>query len=202
MSKASVLAIKNINLFTNENKEIQFSLSRENKVTAQYSAYDKEKGYDLRGVRAKSAAGKGYIRLVLSLSGEEKRSYFQGALFKNDKKESEKSPDFRGSITIGEGNKLALSAWIKTGEKAGQYLSVAISEFVSESASAAQPVKSQRAKPVDPFDMDDDAPAPAAAPQAQAPQAPARQRPTPAPAPQKPRQPVTVEDDDWDSVPF
>ena len=214
MSKSAILAIKNINLFTNDNPEIQFSLSREEKVTAQYSAYDKEKGYDLRGVRAKSAAGQGYIRLVLSLVGAqgEKRAYFQGALFKNEKKETEKAPDFRGSITVSEGVKLALSAWIKTGEKAGQYLSVAISEFQSDSS--AQPparapaAQNQRAsRPADPFDMDGDgsrAPAPAAARQAPARYASAPARTTPprqAPAPS--RQPAPAGFDDvWDDVGF
>lgn len=159
MSKSQILAIKNINLFTNENAEIQFSLSRDEKVTAQYSAYDKEKCYDLRGIRTKSKAGQGYIRLVLSLTGGEKRQYFQGALFKNDKKESDKSPDFRGSITVEEDVKLALAAWIKTGDKAGKYLSIAISEFRSDNAPAHAP-KSQSG---DPFDMND-TPAPAARP--------------------------------------
>lgn len=161
MSKSKILAIKNINLFTNENAEIQFSLSREQKVTAQYSAYDKEKAYDLRGIRAKSKAGKGYIRLVLSLSGAEKREYFQGALFKNEKKEGAKSPDFRGSVTVNDDVKVALAAWIKTGDKAGQYLSIAISEFRSETAPATSHAPKSQSR--DPFDMND-APAPATRP--------------------------------------
>lgn len=169
MSKSQILSIKNINLFTNVNPEIEFSLSRDEKMTASYSAYDKEKCYDLRGIRAKSKAGKGYIRLVLSITDGAKRDYFQGALFTNDKKESDKSPDFRGSITISEDVKVALSAWIKTGDKAGKYLSIAISEFKSDNA----PTHAPKAQSGDPFDMND---APASAPTAP------RQAPAPAPS--------------------
>ena len=219
MSKQAILAIRNINLFSNENPEIQFSLSRENKVMANFSAYDKEKGYDLRGVKQRSSAGVVYFRLVLSLIGAEgeKRSYFQGALFKNDKKaDGDKSPDYRGSINITDDIKVALSAWMKTGEKAGRYLSIAISEFRSDSA--ATPAASQQAaKPRDPFDMDDDMPP--AAPAAR--QAPARPAPAPAPAarsmpprrmpePTRPAQaqaqrqpaPATAGSDPWDDEDF
>jgi hypothetical protein len=213
MSKQAILAIRNINLFSNENPEIQFSLSRENKVMANFSAYDKEKGYDLRGVKQRSNSGVVYFRLVLSLIGVEgeKRSYFQGALFKNDKKaDGDKSPDYRGSINITDDIKVALSAWMKTGEKAGRYLSIAISEFRSETA--ATPAASQQAaKPRDPFDMDDDMPPPAPAAR-QAPARPASQAPAPAgyrstpprrtpeparPAPAQARQPAPA-GDGWD----
>ena len=221
MSKQSILAIKNINLFTNENPEIQFSLNRDQKVMANFSAYDKDKGYDLRGVKQRSQAGAVYFRLVLSLIGAEgeKRQYFQGALFKNDKKESEKSPDYRGSINVTDDIKVALSAWRKTGEKAGPYLSIAISEFRSDSAAATPapaPAGQQSAKTSDPFDMDDDAPpAPRQAPARQAAPAPAARqapapapRPTPArPAPAQARQPAPAAagGDPWDDsndIPF
>lgn len=228
MSQSAILNIKNINLFTNENPEIQFSLSRDEKVTAQYSAYDKEKGYDLRGVRAKSKAGKGYIRMVLSLTGDEgsKRQYFQAALFKNDKKDTDKAPDFRGSVQFSENqdDKLALAAWIKTGDKAGKYMSIAISEFRSDSASARAPVKNQ-SPAGDPFDMDDDAPAAPAArtaparpaavaapsrsaarpdgyqSQSRPTPAPARTQARPAPAP-APAQAPANDWDDMDDIPF
>jgi hypothetical protein len=197
----AVLAIKNINLFPNESDQVEFSLSKENKVTAQYATYDAKKGYDLRGVRAKSKDGKGYVRLVLSLSGEP-RQYFQAALFKNEKKQSDKAPDFRGSITIEKDEeqgdlKLGLSAWVKEGEKSGKYLAIAISEIKEKGAYEKKP---QSAKNVnsssDPFDMDDGeseqaAPAPQQrqAPVSQQRQAPARQAPVAqqqAPARQEP----------------
>lgn len=193
MSKQNLLRLANLNVFQNTNEKIEFSLSKDNRVQAQYSGYDKDKGYDVRGVRQKSNAGKGYIRLSVSLIDGEARSYFNGALFKNDKKDSDKQPDFRGSLNLDnlpDGPKLALAAWIKQGEKAGDYLSIAISEF--KPAEGAQAPVSHVA-PGSSFDMDDDAPAPRQqAPAARQPE-PARQQPAPArTAPPAARQPAPV----------
>ena len=48
-----------------------------------------------------------------------------GVLFKNDKKESEKHPDYKGNITVG-GQDYWLSAWIKEG-KGGKFMGLALS---------------------------------------------------------------------------
>jgi hypothetical protein len=48
-----------------------------------------------------------------------------GVLFKNDKKESEKHPDYKGNITVG-GQDYWLSAWIKEG-KSGKFMGLAVS---------------------------------------------------------------------------
>jgi uncharacterized protein (DUF736 family) len=45
-----------------------------------------------------------------------------GNLFKNDKADNPKRPDYRGSITI-EGRQWELSAWIQEGQK-GKYMSI------------------------------------------------------------------------------
>ena len=48
-----------------------------------------------------------------------------GVLFKNDKKESEKHPDYKGNITVG-GQDYWLSAWVKEG-KSGKFMGLAVS---------------------------------------------------------------------------
>ena len=60
-----------------------------------------------------------------------------GVLFKNDRKESDRHPDYTGKALI-NGVELRLSAWIKTGAK-GKFMSLAFSE----------PRGDAREKPVD-----------------------------------------------------
>jgi hypothetical protein len=50
----------------------------------------------------------------------------QGSLFKNERKEKETHPDYRGDCTIG-GKKYWVSGWIKKG-KNGSFMSLAIQE--------------------------------------------------------------------------
>jgi hypothetical protein len=45
-----------------------------------------------------------------------------GAIFKNDKKESDKQPDYKGNIML-NGKQYELAGWIKTGAK-GPFLSL------------------------------------------------------------------------------
>ena len=182
MSKQNLLRLANFNVFQNTNEKIEFSLSKDNRVQAQYSGYDKDKGYDIRGVRQKSTAGKGYIRLSVALIDGDSRQYYNAALFKNDKKAIEKQPDFRGSLNLDnqqDGPKLSLAAWIKSGEKAGDYLSIAISEFQSKDDVPAPKSQSHSSG----FDMDD-APAPRSAPAAR------QQAPAPAQRPAAPARPL------------
>ena len=51
----------------------------------------------------------------------------RGALFKNDKKESDRHPDYRGSINVG-GTEYWLSAWMKTSTKGTRYMSLSVTE--------------------------------------------------------------------------
>lgn len=55
---------------------------------------------------------------------EQKRDN-SGVLFKNDKKEQEKHPDYKGSIMV-DGTEYWLSAWIKEG-KNGKFMGLAVS---------------------------------------------------------------------------
>ena len=48
-----------------------------------------------------------------------------GVLFKNDRKDSEKHPDYKGYLTVNN-QEFWLSAWIKEG-KSGKYMGLAIS---------------------------------------------------------------------------
>ena len=133
MSKQSLLTLGDFNLFRNTNKDIEFSKAKDDRVQAEYSAYDKQKGYDVRGIRARSEAGVPFIRLSISiLNSDGGRDYHNAALFTNDKKTTDKHPDFQGTVNLDnkkDGPKLRLSAWKKKGEKAGDYLSVSIRDY-------------------------------------------------------------------------
>lgn len=48
----------------------------------------------------------------------------RGVLFKNDKKESDKHPDYKGSYTDGSGSEHWLSAWIKMDKNGKPFMSL------------------------------------------------------------------------------
>jgi hypothetical protein len=48
----------------------------------------------------------------------------RGVLFKNDRKEKETHPEYKGSINV-DGNEFWLSAWVKDG-KMGKFMSLSI----------------------------------------------------------------------------
>jgi hypothetical protein len=48
-----------------------------------------------------------------------------GVLFKNDKKDNERAPDYKGNIMV-DGQEYWLSAWIKEG-KTGKFMGLAVS---------------------------------------------------------------------------
>ena len=72
-----------------------------------------------------------------------------GILFKNDRKEKDSHPDYKGSITV-DGEEYWLSAWIKRGER-GTFMSLAV-----KAKEARPPVKTPPAS--DMADMADDIP--------------------------------------------
>jgi hypothetical protein len=89
----------------------------------------------------------------------------RGVLFKNDRKEKDTHPDYKGQINVG-GEEYWLSAWIKEGRN-GKFMSLSIKP--KEEQAAPPPLPARRAPPsgrVQPQarsgngfdDMDDDAP--------------------------------------------
>jgi len=46
-----------------------------------------------------------------------------GALFKNEKGDNPKRPDYKGSYTDGEGNEFWVSAWVKQSQKGDSFMS-------------------------------------------------------------------------------
>ena len=50
-----------------------------------------------------------------------------GALFRNQRKESERHPDYNGSLVMPDGTERRLSGWLKDG-KQGKFLSLSLGE--------------------------------------------------------------------------
>ena len=63
-----------------------------------------------------------------------------GALFKNDRKEKEMHPDYKGSINV-NGVEFWVSAWIKEGQK-GKFMSLSVQP--KEAKAPAKPARQSR----------------------------------------------------------
>jgi len=75
----------------------------------------------------------------------------RGTLFKNDRKESDSHPDYKGSINV-NGEELWLSAWIKDG-KNGKFMSLSVKPK-EQQKTPQKPVK--QASKAAAVDLDDD----------------------------------------------
>lgn len=140
MSKESLLQVGNFNLFTNTNEKIEFSVKKDEKVVAEFSSYDKEKAFDVRGISVLDKNGKSYLRLVISTGSGDSREFHNASLFSNEK-QKDSQPDFTGRVNLTNevgGATLRLAAWNKVGPK-GPYRSVAISEVKSAQLLAEHP---------------------------------------------------------------
>lgn len=60
-----------------------------------------------------------------------------GSLFKNDKKENEKHPDYKGVANI-NGEEKQIAAWIKKSEKGLSFMSLSFSEPYNKTTSSKQ----------------------------------------------------------------
>lgn len=75
-----------------------------------------------------------------------------GILFKNDRKQNDRHPDYKGSITV-NGVEYWLSAWIKSGKK-GKFMSLAVQEKQDRPGQGGDPNPDYRENP-DPPPNDD-----------------------------------------------
>ena len=76
----------------------------------------------------------------------------RGAIFRNDKKESEKHPDMTGALNVG-GTEYYVSAWTKVSKKGSKFLSLSVK---AKDAVAAPAI--QKAKEIVEEDFEDDIP--------------------------------------------
>ena len=72
-----------------------------------------------------------------------------GALFKNDRKEQEKQPDYKGSLTV-NGSEYWISAWLNESSKGVKYMGLKVNLKEQQQAPAAPKN--------DAVDFDEDAP--------------------------------------------
>lgn len=75
-----------------------------------------------------------------------------GSLFKNDQKDTEMHPDYKGSITVG-GRQYWLSAWLKSSKGGKKYMSLSAQEKKQQAGAPSRDVKPQTMA-----DPDDDLP--------------------------------------------
>ena len=77
----------------------------------------------------------------------------RGVLFKNDDKQSDKHPDYKGSINI-DGVEYWLSSWIKTSKQGNKFMSLSVQPKQQQ---ATKPVNKAKQAPqvVDTNDFDD-----------------------------------------------
>jgi hypothetical protein len=73
----------------------------------------------------------------------------RGVLFKNDRKEKDSHPDYKGSCEI-DGTEYWLSAWIKEGQK-GKFMSLSFTEKEGQNAPAPPPQRQRMSNDDIPF---------------------------------------------------
>lgn len=63
-----------------------------------------------------------------------------GALFRNDRKETDKHPDYRGEINV-DGVDYWISSWLKTSSKGTKFMSLAVTPKEDKPSKPAKPSK-------------------------------------------------------------
>tara|TARA_R110000824_G_scaffold172111_3_gene349880 strand:+ start:487 stop:750 length:264 start_codon:yes stop_codon:yes gene_type:complete len=77
-----------------------------------------------------------------------------GSLFKNDKKEKDNHPDYKGSCMVG-GVEMWMSSWLKTGANGTKFMSFS---FQPKEQQQAQPAARAKPAPAAAPEFDDDMP--------------------------------------------
>jgi len=62
----------------------------------------------------------------------------QGAIFKNEKRDSDKSPHYRGNIVTPSGEELEIALWLTEAKSGAKYFSAAVKEPRRQDAAPAQ----------------------------------------------------------------
>ena len=76
----------------------------------------------------------------------------RGALFKNDRKESDSHPDYKGQLNVG-GVEFWLSAWLKTSQSGAKFMSLSV-----KAKEEAPPARQQKPSKGRQHDEDSDIP--------------------------------------------
>ena len=126
-----VLALKNIRVFENSRENVEVKVSKAEKVKAFYSYFDSEKGYDIRiSPELVSQSGKKYQKVVMSISSDGERSFFNGLV--NPVRKEGSKVKLTGTLDV-DGQKVKI--FIKE-KSAGNYFPVS---FSKEAAKVTEP---------------------------------------------------------------
>lgn len=74
----------------------------------------------------------------LSKTNMEYDNKLSGALFKNDKGDNPKRPDYKGSFTDGQGNEFWVSSWLKDTKDGKKFLSLSMQPKEAKAPGAMQ----------------------------------------------------------------
>ena len=78
-----------------------------------------------------------------------------GSLFKNDRKEKETHPDYKGKVMLPNGEVRWLSGWKKQTASGDGWLSLSIGDLVQQSGGGGQPMTQHSAAKANAFVSDD-----------------------------------------------
>ena len=84
---------------------------------------------------------------------ESKNKLNSGAIFKNSKKTSEKSPDYKGTVNV-NGKDMEISLWFKESQKGTKYFSASFQEpFKKDSETKTYPNQTKYTPNIDNSDL-------------------------------------------------